>query len=94
MLTGALVGSIIGGLTPFGLCIPCGPFGGAFLGGLVGGLEALATPFISGLSVLATLCGALALPCSILAIPCGDAIEGMFIGLGDIISGCCGTLAI
>ena len=80
MLTGALVGCMTG-LVNAVLCYPCGPLGplcGGFLGALGGGVEALTIPC---LSILATLFG-------------GGATGGMCVGLGDIISGCCGTLAI
>ena len=85
MLTGLLVGCMCGLVlpvfTPFGLGTM---LGGGFLGALLGGVEALILPLL----------GILTIPFGILTIPCGEAIEGMCIGLGDMMSGCCGALAI
>ena len=97
LIGGVVVGVLLGCLTPCGVCIPCG----AFLGALVGGLEALAAPFSVSCSalalpcgILATSCSALALPFGILATSCGEVVQGMCMGLGDMMHGFCGTLAI
>ena len=93
MITVSAILGFIGGwclLLPFGAipcgppCVPDGPWPllGAFLGAPLGGLTAFAT--------LLTL----PLQCGILALPCGHAVQGMFTGLGDMMSGCCGALAI
>jgi hypothetical protein len=67
---------------------------------LLGGLAVAGAPLLlCGLAMGPLLCCAsLAIPfipcLPVLAIPCGEATEGMFVGLGDMMSGFCGTLAI
>ena len=80
MLLGGIIG-LMDSTIGFPFCGAFGPFGSCILGtlgGLVGGLEALATPCIPVLSAL--------------TLPCGEAIGGICTGLGDVISGCCGAL--
>ena len=79
---------------------------GVGLDALILALPLLALPLLAlpllALPLLALPCGILALPClplpclalPCLALPCGEATEGMFMGLGDMMHGFCGTLAI
>ena len=100
MILGALVGLMTGGLCWItditvgvpsgGICAILGPFG--FLIGspcaysLIGGLAGWAA---GGIGTVVSV-----LSCAVLTIPCGEAIEGMFMGLGDMMNGCCGALGL